>query len=64
MFWSYMPIEGKLSRSLVAIVIVLEGYGGNKDCRQELAISKENVTVLNSRDGTNPSVWVIMPKSL
>lgn len=59
-----MPIEGKPFRSLVAIVTVLEGYGGNKDSRQELAISKENVTVLNSRDGTNPSVWVIMTKSL
>lgn len=59
-----MPIEGKLFRSLVVIVIVLEGYGRNKERRQELAISKENVAVLNSRDGTNPSVWVIMTKSL
>lgn len=59
-----MPIEGKPFRSLVAIVTILEGYGGNKECGQELAISKENVTVLNSRDGTNPSVWLIMTKSL
>ena len=59
-----MPIEGKPFRSLVAIVTVLEVYGGNKDCRQELAISEENIIVLNSRDGKNPSVWVIMTKSL
>lgn len=64
MFQSYMPIEGGPFRSLVAIVIVLEGYDGNKKCRQELAISKENVRVLNSRDCTNPRVWVVMSKSL
>lgn len=59
-----MPIEGKPFRSLVAIVIVLEGYGGNKECRQELAISKEKRKVLNSRDGINTRVWVVMSKSL
>lgn len=59
-----MPIEGKPFRSLVAIVIVLEGYGGNKECRQELAISKEKIGVLNSRDGINTRVWVVMSKSL
>lgn len=59
-----MPIEGKPFRSLVAIVIVLEGYGGNKECRQELAISKEKIKVLNSRDGINTRVWVVMSKSL
>lgn len=53
-----MPIEGGPFKSFVAIVIVLEGYDGNKKCRQELVISKENVRVLN------PRVWVVMSKSL